>query len=370
MPKGPCEASTSFYARRRLAYSTMAIHAWAAAPANGASSSSAVPAAGLDVWHFYCSRVLERTPEWAVCIVTDVLKGIDTKDYTTLTVWTDAATQFKSRCWMGSLQLRILQSCDFDRVHCLYGCPKHFKSSCDREFARLASIRAQSTLSIEHKEVDDVVTAYNLSFIQTSEQFPNDARRVALHFVPPAKTDVPIAMWTTASVGPILNSFAFSVTRLDRRRANLASRTDPFTYTGLWLRNSGVRGASTAGAFQTHPVLDISAAEPEPDADGELEPACGNMVVEDITMQTKVWKGWRMSYAQPETPVPSTQKHLIRQALHLKDPLRRARAPEGKRHRPMSLQQLRSQSARQVARGKTRDAFWRQKKQAREPVAP
>ena len=122
LPRGHREVSSIWYAQHRLAYSTMASHSWTCTHRQ---------------WFFHLGRAMETSCMYALSIVQDIFEHINWRELKieTVVVWTDGPRQFRNRRWLGTLGFLELRHRGLKKVCVEFGCPKHFKSTCDGKFA-------------------------------------------------------------------------------------------------------------------------------------------------------------------------------------------------------------------------------------------
>ena len=83
LPLGPIEVSSQWFARARLAFSTLGVHIWAAG--------------GVNEMHTVCSRVMENTSGYTMAALWDLLKArSDMANYDHFVIWADGGSHLKT----------------------------------------------------------------------------------------------------------------------------------------------------------------------------------------------------------------------------------------------------------------------------------
>ena len=338
--------SAVWFAMARLANSTMGMHIWSAT---------------INEMHTVVSRVMEKGSEYPVAILVYIFSSRpDLASYKNIIIWADGGSNLKSCGLIGSVGYNLLDKFGWHSVRFEYGCPKHFKSLVDGHFGTLSRILSGAEKRIDLVDLSDVKKAYDDYFSDQAKIFPNAPKQTIHEFVPPPKQEVPVAWFTRSSMFGIRHSFSWSITRLDRRRANLHGREAHryFVLTGLQLRNHIMTGKRAVAERTGFPELSLEAAAAD---DGGEDPPEAQQ--EEILLRdTKNFQGWRCSYAKLEDNDQRTRlqtKHLgaqqdfIGAAFPRLDEAQRHAQPES----VMAMEQARS--ARQRLRHKTEAVFYK-----------
>ena len=130
LPLGPVEISTWWFARSRLAFSTIGLRLWAAA-------SEGVPA--LNDIRAVVSRCMENWSEYMIAVLEALLSDRpDLAHYANLVLWADGAPNMKSRKVIGTMSFRTLQKFNFWSVSFKYFATHHGKTELDGFFGALS----------------------------------------------------------------------------------------------------------------------------------------------------------------------------------------------------------------------------------------
>ena len=240
LPQGPVECSEDWYALNRLAFSTCGLHLW--------SDSD-------DIWVSLFSRVLEKTPEYAVACFTKALEQVDLTKYDYIVFWQDGPSQFKCGMTMGSVVSNLGPLYNLKCISFEYGAPKHFKSVSDDHFGRISQQMALAKVSMPLIDISNVVEAMKKADQLQKEAHPNDPIQHYLEFLPEQKESYKLQRFTAASSKGIKGSYSISFKFNDTRRKTLRSRTDPLQLTGVTMRNHGMTGLAVDLEKTGYPCL-------------------------------------------------------------------------------------------------------------------
>ena len=179
LPVGPIEVSTIWFARARLAYSTLVVKFWSAA------TEGKEP---INEMHTYVGRTMEKTSKYPLAVLKDVLqKRPDLAAFNQLTLWSDGCGQFKSREVVGTTAFDFAHAFGWEEVETSYTAPKHGKSPLDGHMGVLSKVKESVALRKMLLEICDVVDAFRAYFDREAIIHPTQPKHVVTEFIPAEK---------------------------------------------------------------------------------------------------------------------------------------------------------------------------------------
>lgn len=172
----------------------------------------------------YASRVLEKTVEYSMAILADVLRRIDLSGVKKVGIWSDTGPHFRA---YKALATTCYHMVDEHRISFqnMFGLEHHFKSQIDAYFSTLNARREQAALKQVIKSISDLMAVFNEAARFEMDRDPERPQETFIEFMPGPKKNIKVCDFKRASLPCNLKaSYAWSYTLVDERRQCLLGR--------------------------------------------------------------------------------------------------------------------------------------------------
>jgi hypothetical protein len=261
-------------------------------------------------WHTYMGRITDKSSWYPVSCLMDLVRHINWENVEQLHVWQDCGTHFRSRQMLTCLGKTVLETVEKLRVvWAHYGCEHHFKSIVDGHFGRLSRERLDAAQTTCLTDPEDLVKLHGDRHEQRKAADPSIATERYILFWPPEKKEIMTRVFRLDKIPvPLRSCYSWSFTRKDFRRKTLmgaGAMRDT-------LKNVDARAVVLSTNSKPVPVFELVLEKPAEAGVEEAADEEGEEPVEEeaVNHQTKLWRGWKMSYRMQEPDKVEPSKHV------------------------------------------------------------
>lgn len=274
------------------------------------------------------SRVLNKNSTMALALIRLALERHHRPNYEQLCLWSDCGPHFRSKRSISTLvgvlawEYKMHSSWSF-------WAEQHGKSTIDGYFGTLSQQASEKSHARDIVTISDLVATFEEAAELRQKTKGTFALEEFIEHDPPEMTKVPMIQFTESTwraTASVQACYSWHARLTDSRRLTPYGRGFlRTTMTAIDFKAMLLTGMRGADHRTTHPQV-IDEMEPPPPENDEVPIPLG--------METKIFRGWRVSYRFQQAEVVDRQKikdKLVRKADAMIEVL--PRLPEGHRHR-------------------------------------